>query len=296
MAEPAAATLGGLMSRTRRALAAAGIEEAPLDARLIVMHAAGVGLTELVADPQRPVEAAVAAATRAAAARRAAGEPVHRIVGRRAFYGLELALSPDTLEPRPDTETLVDLVLPAAEAIAARTGVCDILDLGTGSGAIALALLSRLPQARAVGLDICEGALATARANADMNGCGDRFETCRSDWFAAVNRPFHIIVSNPPYVRSIEWAGLSREVREHDPKRALDGGVDGLDAYRRIAAEADRFLIAGGRLAVEFGHDQQDAVAALFQAHGFEALEARRDLGGRPRAALFARRKDLESM
>lgn len=287
MAEASPATLGALLQDARRLLAEAGIAEAALEARLLVEHFTATTRAEAIAAPERPVAAAAADALMEALRRRRDGVPVHRILGYREFYGLRLTLSPGTLEPRPDTETLVDLVLPHARRTVARTGRCRILDLGTGSGAIALALLSAVPQAEAVGVDICEDALATARANADMNGYGARFRALWSEWLRDVEGRFDLIVSNPPYIPTADLDTLSREVREHDPRRALDGGADGLDFYRAMAQGARRHLAAEGAVAVETGHDQKAAVEAVFSACGWRLVVAARDLGGRDRAMMF---------
>ena len=216
-----------------------------------------------------------------------AGEPVHRILGFREFYGLKLFLSPETLEPRPDTETLVDAVLPFLRQTAAREGACRVLDLGTGTGAIAMALLAEVPQATAVGVDISADALSTASRNARENGLSGRFQAVHSDWFEKISGTFHVIVANPPYISSEELETLQSEVRDYDPARALDGGADGLDAYRTIAAQAKSYLEAAGRLAVEIGHTQRRDVTRLFEASGFHLVEAKKDFGGRDRVLVF---------
>lgn len=288
MAETAA-TLGGLVAHAKRALQQAGKLEAALDARLIVEHAAGAGRTDLVLDPARPVAAGAAEAVLSMLARRLAGEPVHRIIGQREFYGLRLALSPDTLEPRPDTEALVDLALPFVQAAVQRGGGCRILDLGTGTGAVALALLSAQPRATALATDISTGALVMATSNADMAGCRARMDVVRSHWYDAVEGRFDVIVSNPPYIASNEIGSLAPEVRDHDPRRALDGGADGMDAYREIAAGAARHLEAGGTVAVEIGIGQETVVEAIFAGRGFRRLGSKRDLGGVLRALAFGR-------
>jgi release factor glutamine methyltransferase len=289
-------TLGALLASARARLAKAGLEEAALEARLIVEHCTGTDRREAIADPCKAIAEADAAAVDEALSRRLAGAPVFRILGRRDFHGLTLALSPETLDPRPDTEALVDLVLPRLREMAARLGACRILDLGTGTGAIALALLKEIPVAVAVGSDIQRGALETARRNAEMNGLSARFETCHSDWFSAIDGRFHAIVANPPYIRTSELSGLTREVREHDPLLALDGGPDGLVAYRRIAADAARYLEPGGFVAVEIGHDQIRDVEALFGAAGLAFSGMSKDLGGRDRAAMFSPEKAVEQM
>lgn len=290
MAEAALpATLGPFLRHVRRALEEAGVTDAALDARLIVEHAAGVSRTDLVTDPGRLLDHAQVEAASAMLARRRAGEPVHRILGSREFYGLRLALSPGTLEPRPDTEALVEAALPFARRAADRHGACRILDLGTGTGAVALALLAQEPRARAVAGDISSDALATAAANADMTGVAPRFTAVCSDWYGAIEGRFHLIVSNPPYIASSDIAMLAREVREHDPKAALDGGADGLDAYRAIAAGAPTHLEADGVVAVEIGIGQETDVEALFAAQGLGLASTARDLADVLRAMVFAR-------
>lgn len=288
MADEPVPALGALLRELRTALMAAGKADAALEARLLVEHFTGTTRTDAVLDPQRPVAAQAVLLTRAALARRLAGEPVHRIVGQREFYGLTLKLSAATLEPRPDTEALVDLALPFVRRAAERHGQARILDLGTGTGAIALALLANEPRAAAVGADISAGALATAAANADMTGYRDRFLPVQSDWFGAVEGQFHVIVSNPPYIPSRDIAGLDREVREHDPLAALDGGSDGLEPYRRIAADAQRHMESDGIVAVEVGHDQPGSVEAIFVDQGFKLVAGADDLGGHRRALAFA--------
>ncbi len=281
------AALGALLREARAALSAAGLPEAALDARLIVEAATGTARTDAVLDPQRPVAPEQRAQVAAMLARRLNGEPVHRILGVRDFHGVTLSLSAETLEPRPDTEALVDLALPVARAAAARHGVCRILDLGTGTGAIALALLAAVPQAQALATDISSGALETAARNANMNGTGERFATRKSRWFETIDERFHLVVSNPPYIPSRDIASLEREVRDYDPLAALDGGPDGLDAYRAIAAGVSAHLEAGGYVAVEIGYDQAEDVTALFEARGFRLADRARDLGGIVRALIF---------
>jgi release factor glutamine methyltransferase len=226
-------------------------------------------------------------AVRDALRRRIAHEPVHRILGRREFYGLDLRLSPETLEPRPDTETLVDLCLPFVRERAAAGRRCRILDLGTGTGAIALALLSQVREATALGTDISAEALETALANADMNGVKHRFDVIVSNWFGAVRGRFSLIVSNPPYIPSRDIGKLAPEVRNQDPLKALDGGMDGLDAYRSIAIGAKKHLDEDGRVAVEIGFDQRQDVEDIFEAAGYALEGSAMDLGGNERALMF---------
>jgi len=283
-----AVTLAALLRNARQRLAEAGVDDPALEARLIVEHFSDTTQTQAITHPKCEVEADMADEVARAVERRAAGEPVHRILGYREFYGLKLMLSPETLEPRPDTETLVDLVLPVVRRIAAANGKCRILDLGTGTGAIALALLSVVPKAQAVATDISEDALETARLNADINFVAERFTALPSNWFQSVDGRFDMIVSNPPYIPTADLETLPREVREHDPRAALDGGRDGLSPYRLIAKEASGYLTREGLIAVETGYDQKAAVADIFATEGFEVLKAARDLGGRDRAMLFA--------
>ena len=262
--------------------------DAALDARLIVEHFSATSRADAVARPDMVVPGADAVAAIAAAiARRISGEPVHRILGFREFYGLRLALSAETLEPRPDTETLVEAVLPFVRETAAREGICRILDLGAGTGAIALALIAEVERATATGVDISADAVATARRNAEALGVGGRFRAVQSDWFAKISGLFHLIAANPPYIPTNELMTLQSEVRDFDPAKALDGGADGLDAYRAIASQAGAYLETSGRIAVEIGHTQKSDVTELFLAAGYRFIEARSDLAGRDRVLIF---------
>ena len=280
-------TLAELLLSARRRLAEAGIEGAMFDARLLVEDLTGTTRTEAITNPDRVIGTDTLTAVDAALIRRISGEPVHRILGYREFHGLRLGLSTETLEPRPDTETLVEAVLPLLAEIGERKGRCHVLDLGTGTGAIALALLAATPQARAVGVDISEDALTTAARNARDLGLSERFSAVRSDWFEAISGRFDVIVSNPPYISSAEIGTLQKEVRNFDPLRALDGGADGLDAYRTIAAESARHLEADGVVAVEIGSSQKADVTDIFLDAGFLMKTALRDLAGNDRVLLF---------
>ncbi|MDQ6432819.1 peptide chain release factor N(5)-glutamine methyltransferase [Mesorhizobium sp. LHD-90] len=280
--------LEDLLRVGREMFSAAGIDDPALDARLLVEHFTGTTRAHAIVSPRRPVEAAVAARVTAAFERRLAGEPVHRIIGFRAFYGLDLLISPATLEPRPDTETLVDAMLPFVRETAGRKGSCRILDLGTGTGAIALALLSEVEAAVATGVDVSRDALAAATENARRIGVTDRFTPLLSDWFENVSGRWDVIVSNPPYIPTESIAGLAREVRDHEPLKALDGGEDGLDAYRRIAGRAKNHLDADGRIGLEIGFDQKRSVTAVFVESGFVPAGSAKDLGGNDRVLIFA--------
>ena len=283
------ATLAGALAAARRRLSEAGIADAARDARVLIAGILAVPPTAFVTDGARLLTALEEEAIDAALRRRLAREPVHRILGRRAFSRLDLVLSPETLEPRPDTEILVDTLAPYAETILAETGRCRILDLGTGTGAICLALLDLVAGATGVGADLSPGALETARRNANINGIADRFEVVESDWFAAVTGPFDIIVSNPPYIVRSVIGTLDDEVRLHDPVLALDGGEDGLDAYRAIAAGAGDHLRDNGLVAFEIGYDQKDQVTTIMRENGFARIEAVQDFGGRDRVLVFAK-------
>ncbi|PZO76646.1 MAG: peptide chain release factor N(5)-glutamine methyltransferase, partial [Mesorhizobium amorphae] len=281
---PEKATLAALVREARSALEAAGTEDAALSARLLVEHVTQTTRSDALLRGDLIFDAETADALRAAVKRRAGGEPVHRIIGARDFYGLSLRLSPDTLEPRPDTEVLVDAVLPFLRKRAAEKGSVAVLDLGTGTGAIALALLSEVPQARALASDISEGALETAQVNAERLGLSARFETVRSNWFEVVEGRFDAILSNPPYIREDEMDGLSPGVRCFDPERALVAGPDGLDAYRAIAADAARHLLPGGIVGLEIGWQQAANVTELFRERGFILESLVHDLERRDRA------------
>ncbi len=281
------ATLAEALAAARRRLAGAGIADAAGDARTLLMGLLDLTPTSFITEGDRALGEAERQAIDDALARRIAREPVHRILGRRAFSRLDLTLSPQTLEPRPDTEVLVDALVPHAERIVRATGGCRILDLGTGTGAICLALLDLVPGTRGVGSDLSAGALETARRNADINGVADRFGTVESDWFAAVTGVFDIIVSNPPYIVRSVVGTLDDEVRLHDPILALDGGEDGLDAYRAIAAGAGDHIRDNGLVAYEIGYDQKDQVTAIMREKGFSQIAAIKDLGGNDRVLLF---------
>ncbi|PKR87547.1 peptide chain release factor N(5)-glutamine methyltransferase [Pleomorphomonas diazotrophica] len=289
-----ALTLGTLLANARRRLSDVGIDTAAIDARLLVEAATGASRLDLLAATDRPVAADAAARLDDWISRRAAGEPVGRILGTASFYGLDFALGPDTLEPRPDTEVLVEVALGAVRTgripgVSPDGAGLRLLDLGTGSGAIAVTLLAKLPGAHGVATDLSSGALDVAKDNAGRNGVADRLDFALGDFFAAVDGSFNLIVSNPPYIASDVIAGLDREVRLHDPRLALDGGPDGLDAYRSILASIGDHLARGGFLAVEIGWDQGEAVGALFRTTGLMEIEVHRDLGGRDRVVLGRR-------
>jgi release factor glutamine methyltransferase len=278
-------TLDEMMGQLRKRLTAAGLDDPMAEARILVSGIMGLTRTDFLVRGKDQIPNDAETALEAAVARRVGGEPVYRILGRRGFYGLELRISKDTLDPRPDTEVLVDLVLELLSA--RREDTLDILDLGIGTGAICLALLSQLPGAKGIGVDLAEGALVTATENAGLNGLGGRFSAVRSNWFDDVAGLYDVVVSNPPYIRSDIVPTLDREVREHDPILALDGGTDGLDAYRAIANGVGRYLKADGIVAVETGFDQKHAVKQIFEIAGFEQVAAAKDFASNDRAQAF---------
>lgn len=274
---------GRLIGEARRAFEAAEIETAALDARLLLQHAAGLAHEEIVADPDREIDTGTAERFRALLARRVAREPVSRILGEREFHGLSFKVTPAVLDPRPDTETLVDA------ALALRPAPKRLLDLGTGSGAIIVTLLAAWPQATGVATDLSAAALAVAAGNAERHKVNSRMEFVHGNWFETVMGRFDMIVSNPPYIPLDEIAGLAAEVRGFDPLRALDGGPDGLEAYRRIAARVGAHLAPQGVVLVEIGAGQAPAVEAIFRAAGLTCRGRTCDLGGHMRCLSFCK-------
>ena len=282
-------TVSAELAAARKRLQAAGVADPLLDARLLIGEVIAFSLTDFVMKPDRPITREEQARIASMIERRAGGEPVYRILGHREFHGLDLLLSKETLEPRPDTEVLVDTLLPALRDAVSQKGSARILDLGTGTGAICLALLKECPDATGIGSDISTGALETAAKNASRNGLETRFEIMQSDWFEKISGSFDIIVSNPPYIRSDIVTTLDREVRHHDPMAALDGGQDGLAPYRLIAADAGRFLVENGIVGVEIGFDQRLDVSTIFASNGFSLVDAVKDYGGNDRVLIFRR-------
>jgi release factor glutamine methyltransferase len=263
----------------------AGIESAELDARILTGAALGLDLTGLIKAARHPVAETEVAKLEAFARRRLAGEPVARILGQKEFWGLPFRLSTETLVPRPDTETVVELGLEMLRAMPHPPRAARIADIGTGSGAILLALLSELPGAIGVGTDISLAALMTASDNAVELGLASRAGFVACNYAAALSGGFDLIVSNPPYIRTADVAGLAVEVRDHDPRRALDGGADGLGAYRDLIPEAAELLTPGGALVVESGIGQSGDIEGFMIAAGLTITDTPRpDLGGVSRA------------
>lgn len=268
-------TIAELLREAAALLAAAGVDGPRTDARLLLQHVLGLDHARLISMDGAPVAPEEQERYAALVGRRAAGEPVSRIVGRRSFFGLELRVTPDVLDPRPDTELLVEKALEAAP-----DGPFAFADIGTGSGAIAIAILAARPGARAFACDISQAALEVARSNAVEAGVGDRVEFVLSDYLSAVPERLDLIVSNPPYIPSAEIGALDREVRLHDPRGALDGGADGLDAYRILLDQGASRLHAGGSMHLELGAGQAADVCALAAGSGWTVAGLARDLGG----------------
>lgn len=277
-------TYADALAAGRAALAASGIETAALDARLLLAVAAGLDAAQLIARSGEALSEVAGSLFDAHLRRRIGGEPVARILGEAEFWSLRFKLGPATLLPRPDTETLVEAVL--SETRRRHLPKISICDLGTGCGAIIIALLSELPEAVGVATDISPEALAVARENAERLGVLSRlrFECC--DFATGPNGRFDVVVSNPPYVRSGDIAKLQRDVRDHDPRVALDGGADGLASYRAILVRAGGLLRERGFIAFEVGYDQSDSVAELCMASGLGSVRKLSDLSGAERVVI----------
>ncbi|MCC0807707.1 peptide chain release factor N(5)-glutamine methyltransferase [Methylobacterium sp. W2] len=273
------------------ALSEAGIDGGANDARFLLLHVLGITPTELALSGTVPIGEQGALRLGDAMRRRLAGEPVARILGEWEFWGLPFVLNAATLVPRPDTETVVDAALALHPT---RDRPLRLLDLGTGSGCILVSLLSEWKQGFGVGLDRSHEALACARTNARINGVGRRAAFLAGDWCSALGKPFDIVLSNPPYIPSATISTLSKEVRCHDPRGALDGGEDGLAAYRRIVTEVRgaaggcALLTPDGALVFEIGHDQAEDVLRIGRQAGFARGSVRHDLAGHARVVTLS--------
>ncbi len=272
-------TVGGLLTEATQALRRAGID--PGDARHLVAAALRIPRDRFTLHLGDTADAADRQTVAGLVDDRLCGIPVSRITGRRAFWGRDFAVTSDVLDPRPETETLM--------ALALSEKFDGALDLGTGSGCILISLLVERRDTHGLGTDVSDGALRTARANAATHGVADRARFAVSDWFDCVRDTYDLIVSNPPYIAEAEMAALDREVRDHDPRIALTPGGDGLDAYRAIAAGVAGYLSPGGRLLVEIGPTQADAVVRMLGDGGLVGIGVNRDLDGRDRV-ISARR------
>ena len=276
-----AESLGEALNAATARLARAGIESARLDARLLAAHALGWEKAEIVAGKDFLPDAEQRRTLDALIARREAREPVAVITGRCEFWSLDFAVNADVLIPRPDSETIIEAALAAVED---KDGALDILDLGTGSGCLLLALLSEWPGARGLGVDISEAALSVAAANAKNLGLGGRAKFALSDWGDGISGRFDIVVANPPYIADGEFATLEPEVARFEPRLALSGGADGLDCTRALAPRLGPLLATRGRAFGEIGATQADAVAALLKAHNLRVCKVLKDLAGHSRA------------
>lgn len=283
-----ATTLGAVRREAAARLAKAGIGSAALEARLLLARALAIEETAVLASSEAEVDREARMRLDALVSRRIQGEPLARILGRKEFWSSAFALAPETLVPRSESETVVEAAL---SVLADRKAAFRVLDLGTGSGALLAAILLERPAAFGLGLDKSEGALRVARDNLRCLGLSDRAGFVCADWSAPLAGRFDLVVANPPYIARAEFASLPPEVRDFDPRLALDGGGDGLDAYRRILPDLPRLLAPKGSAVLELGRGQEPAVAALAEAAGLVVGgPARRDLAGIPRALVIGAR------
>ena len=277
-----AATYDTLLRDTAVALTAAGIDNARFEARLLLAHAAGATIEHLIAHGDDTAPPAAVEALRALTARRVRREPMAYIVGEREFWGLPFKVSPAVLVPRPDSETLIEAAL---ALMPGRAEPWRIVDLGVGSGCLLLTLLKEFPNAQGVGIDASAAALAVASANAEALGVARRARLVDGDWqrpgwAERLEGPFDLLVSNPPYIETAALEGLMPEVARFEPRLALDGGRDGLSAYRAIADKAAGLVVPGGRVLIEVGEGQVSEISALFASAGFAVDRPWKDLGG----------------
>ncbi len=276
-------TVTVLLNDATGRLVLAGIDTPGLDARLLLQSVLGISHAEIIADGSRVASPEEIESLSELLTRRLGREPVHRILGRKEFWGLELEISPDVLDPRSDTEVLVETALEWVDYSRNRTDRLRIADIGTGSGAIILALLTELKSASAVAIDISDAALAQAGRNADKLGLSNRIEFLRGSWCSPLTGKFDLIVSNPPYIKTSTIGELEQEVRGHDPEIALDGGVDGLEAYRQLFSQSEKFLNSRGAVIYEIGHDQADKVTTLAQKNRWTNIKIMQDITGNDR-------------
>ncbi len=279
----AGSTLGSALTAAAARLRAAGVDAPRRDARLLMARALGAGEASLLAGSEHVLDRRQASAFAALVRRRASREPLSHLIGRREFWSLSFAVGPAVLDPRPDSECVVEAALAAAPD---RAAPMRVLDLGTGSGCLLLAVLSERKAARGVGVDAAPAALDLARRNARALGLSSRARFVRGDWGRRLRAPFDLVLCNPPYVRRDDIAGLEPEVARFEPRRALDGGPDGLDAYRRLLPDLAR-LMPLGAAAIEVGDGQADAVGAIARRAGLANIARRADLAGRVRCLVL---------
>ena len=279
-------------------LGPAGIAEPRREARLLLAAATGLSQAQLVAEPTRHLDEAAAGRLAELARRRESREPRSRILGRREFWSLSFALGPETLDPRPDSETLIEAALAWLGPSRGRAEgpMLKILDLGTGTGCLLLALLSELPRAEGLGIDAQPGAVAITRANAEALGLGARARFRTGDWGQGIGERFDVILCNPPYVPAAEIAWLEPEVARFDPWLALSGGSDGLDSYRALALQLPDLLAGEGRAFIELGFGQAAAATKLFEAGGLQAVNCRTDLAGIPRCLVLGQQNRVGNL
>lgn len=278
---PKRATQGEWLRRLSDAFRAARLPEAELEARDLLLHILCIARDAM--EPEKLVSEKHGAALATALAQRLSGMPLDRILGERDFMGRTFRINADTLAPRDDSEAAVQLAL----RLAGRKEALRILDLGTGSGILLITLLKLLPDASGVGIDLSANALTMASANAERHDVGARAVFRQGSWFEGVDDAFDLIISNPPYIETAVIPTLECEVKKYDPHLALDGGVDGLDAYRAMASGGSSVLKSGGVVVLEIGKGQGDAVKALFEGQGFRFAGMQKDLSGIERALAF---------
>lgn len=276
-------TLKSLIGEAVATLRLAAVEQPQTDARMLLQHVLGMSHAELIANLDETVRPGIAAEYRSTMKKRQAGKPVSRIIGEREFFGLRFEIGPQVLDPRPETELLVERALDDFHARRAAR----FCDLCTGSGAIGIAVLKSLPDSRCTAVDISRDALALAARNGERHGVSARLRCLQADYLAGVAEIFDFIVANPPYVATNDLTSLGDEVRMHDPALALDGGKDGLSAYRKIFDQGGKRLKAGGRLYLEIGAGQQDRCRGIAGTHGWRLQNSSRDLGGIIRVLVF---------
>ena len=276
-------TIATIMAKAMSSLRAAGVDQPRMDARLLLQQASGLSREAMICDAEAALTGAALAEFSRLIARRCRREPVSQLLGQREFWSLPFKISRAVLDPRPDSETLVAAML---AQLPDRSAELTVLDLGTGSGCLLLAVLSELPNARGVGVDISAAAIAIAEANATSLGLDRRAAFVVGDWASALTGPFDWVIANPPYVADEELVGLSSEVRCYEPRLALAGGADGLAAYRRVLPDVKRLIDPGGCLGLEVGHGQIAVVRGLLEDCGMACHQVYRDLSGTERCVL----------